>query len=76
MIIKWLVTGAIVFFVYRWFIQPKMVGTSQKENRKVEEREDSVEGEYIDYEEIKRPKQKVKQTRTNTKNSDYDQFFD
>lgn len=52
MITKWLVTGAIVFFVYRWFIQPKMVGTSQKDNQKVEDRNDSVEGEYIDYEEV------------------------
>ena len=52
MILKWLVTGAIVFFVYIWFIQPKMVGTSQKENRKVEDQNNSTEGEYIDYEEV------------------------
>lgn len=52
MIIKWLVTASIIFFMYRWFIQPKMVDTSQKENRKVDDRSDSVEGEYIDYEEV------------------------
>ncbi|MEM8527211.1 MAG: hypothetical protein AAGG68_21400 [Bacteroidota bacterium] len=52
MIIKWLLTASIVFFVYRWFIQPKMVGTSKKEQRKVDDRDDSVEGEYIDYEEV------------------------
>jgi len=52
MILKWLVTASIVFFVYRWFIQPKMVGTSQKEKRKVEDQEDSTKGEYIDYEEV------------------------
>jgi len=51
MILKWLITGFIVITVYRWFIKPQMVGTSQKKQSKVDN-DNSDEGEYIDYEEV------------------------
>jgi len=48
----------------------------------VQQREEGINpeqqqiGEYIDFEEIKKPKQKIKQTRTSSKDSNYDRFFD
>ncbi len=45
MILKWLITGFIVFSIYRFFIKPKMVPPPQTNN-------EPLEGEFIDYEEV------------------------
>lgn len=53
MILKWLITGFIVYMVVRWIVKPNRLGTSQKERRKVKQQEaNPKEGEYIDYEEV------------------------
>ncbi|MEM9990356.1 MAG: hypothetical protein AAF738_01265 [Bacteroidota bacterium] len=47
MLLKWFVTGLIVFGIYRYFIQPKALDTTHST-----EQQPSQEGEFIDYEEV------------------------
>ncbi|MEL6720064.1 MAG: hypothetical protein AAFO82_03910 [Bacteroidota bacterium] len=67
------VVSAILFgrAFFSWRLKRNM---QQREEEMTSEQQQI--GEYIDFEEIKAPRKRVKQTRTNTKESDYDQFFD
>lgn len=51
--LKWLLTAAIVYFVYRRFIQPRrQVNAGARQRRMSAQEEDTEDGEYIDYEEV------------------------
>jgi hypothetical protein len=53
MIIKWLLTAAIVYFVYRRFIQPRQqVDGAARQRQMPPQERDKNEDEYIDYEEV------------------------
>lgn len=52
--IKWLITIAIVYFVYKYYIKPMALQQGEEDQRtqiRNPESEDD-EGEYIDYEEV------------------------
>ena len=53
MILKWLVTAVIVYFVYRRFIQPRQqVDASARQRHVPPQQKRDQDGEYIDYEEV------------------------
>ncbi|MEM8523377.1 MAG: hypothetical protein AAGG68_01980 [Bacteroidota bacterium] len=65
---------AAILFGRAFFTWRLKRGMKEREEEMASEQQQI--GEYIDFEEIKKPRQKVKQPRANTKDSDYDQFFD
>ena len=67
------VVAAILFG--RAFFSWRLKKSVQQREEEMNSEQQQI-GEYIDFEEIRKPRQKVKQTRTNAKESDYDQFFD
>lgn len=53
--IKFILTGLLVYFVYRFFIAPPVIdqGSAASSNKSKEEpKQASFEDEYIDYEEV------------------------
>lgn len=53
MILKWLITGIIVYFIYKRFIQPKRsIGGRSSHAQIKNDPPPKQEGEYIDYEEV------------------------
>jgi hypothetical protein len=53
--IKLLITGVIIYFIYRFFIAPPAIDRTGREeppaNRRTEPQDDE-EGEYVDFEEV------------------------
>lgn len=52
--LKFLVTSALVYFVYRFFIAPPAIGErpSSPANQQESSQKDNYDEEYIDYEEV------------------------
>jgi hypothetical protein len=53
--IKFILTGLLVYFVYRFFIAPPVIdqgGAASDTNRKDEPKEANFDDDYIDYEEV------------------------
>ena len=53
--IKFILTGLLVYFVYRFFIAPPVIDQGNNTNhqtRKEEPKQTSFDDEYIDYEEV------------------------
>lgn len=53
--IKLLVTAGLVYFVYRYFIaQPAAVAPPPKQDKvdRSSQKDNDIEGEYVDYEEV------------------------
>ena len=52
MILKWLITGVIIFGIYRYFIKPNGIDAAQQQPQVKNESQDNIAGEFIDYEEV------------------------
>ena len=52
MLLKWLITGVIVFGIYRYFIKPNGIGAASRQQQVKNESQDNTAGEFIDYEEV------------------------
>jgi len=52
MLLKWLITIGIAYFIYRYFIKPPSSQNLHSDGREDQKRVEDEEGEYIDYEEV------------------------
>lgn len=52
MIFKWIIAGFIIYSIYRW-VDLKRIASSVGRDGKIQDKNQSKDGEYIDYEEIK-----------------------
>ncbi len=55
MLLKWVITITIVYFVYKYYIKPNALGQGEEQKRsqiRNSDPEADNEDEYIDYEEV------------------------
>jgi hypothetical protein len=50
--LKLIITGLLIYFLYRSFFKKTGIGTSQREDRHIDTNKEEDEGEFIDYEEV------------------------
>lgn len=55
MLLKWLITGLILYFLYKTFFSDLSLPGPKRQKKNIEhkqEQREEAEGEYIDYEEV------------------------
>ncbi|MEN0002859.1 MAG: hypothetical protein AAF798_01900 [Bacteroidota bacterium] len=50
MLLKWLLVGGVIYFIYRFYIAPLAIEGQQPPSPGKDQKDD--EGEFIDYEEV------------------------
>ena len=50
--LKLIITGLLIYFIYRSFFKKNSLGTSQQQKQHIDTQVEEDEGEYIDYEEV------------------------